>query len=182
MSDLRWYVARTNPNCEERAHASLTEAGFQPYMPKLRRLIVHHRSKKEIEREFPLMTGYLFLGMPVNPALQHWGVVRTCDGVKGVLGVNGTPEPVPTKEVNAIWDAEFARKYDLALPVIVARRGVKDHGFKPGQPVEITSGPFSGFAGMVKDGRSKVAIRILTKIFGGMTEVEIPVDGLRLVA
>lgn len=171
-----WYVVHCNPRCEQRAKESLSEAGFSTYLPVGRKLIVHHRSKKEIEREFPLLVGYLFVAVPRNA--RHWGYIRVCDGVKGVLGINGLPLPVPACQVEAIHEAQFLGRFDDTRK----RKKRSKHGFRRNQRVRIANGPFSGFVAMVHDPRGLEQIKVMAELFGRMTEVTVPVDGIELAA
>ncbi|ORE89757.1 transcription termination/antitermination NusG family protein [Aurantimonas sp. 22II-16-19i] len=175
-----WFAVRTNPRCEDRAIVTLGARGFEAYLPKGRKLIVHHRTKKTIERTFPLLVGYVFLMMPSDPARRHWGLVRECHGVKGVLGVDGTPKALPFDEVEALQLAETENR--LRFESARRQRASGRHGFKEGDDARIATGPFSGFVGQVVDADSRKAIRLLISVFGGMNEVSVPVDALDRVA
>ena len=56
-----WYVVRTNIKCEKRALSALTAAGYEAYLPLMRRDVVHHRTKKVITKELVLFNRYLFV-------------------------------------------------------------------------------------------------------------------------
>ncbi|WP_185982992.1 transcription termination/antitermination protein NusG [Aureimonas mangrovi] len=177
---VEWYAVRTNPQCEGRALATLGEKGFDAWLPMGRKVIVHHRSKKEIERTFPLLVGYIFLAMPADPTMRHWGVVRECQGVKAVLGVEGAPQALPFAEVDALRLAEVEER--LRFASVRRRQAMGVEAFKAGEDVRIVVGPFSGFIGQVVDAASRRAIRLLISVFGGMNEVCVPVDAIEQVA
>lgn len=167
----QWYIVRTNPQCENRAVRSLTEAGFDAYTPILRKPIIHHRTKKRIVREFPLMRGYIFLGM--GGPQRHWGFVRKCDGVKSILGIDGRPLAIDTADVEAFRSRELAGEWDGEK-----KRKTRTHGFFKDQEVFIKNGPFTGFVAHVVDPRGLKAIRAVLSIFGRATEMTIPCDYL----
>ena len=170
-----WFVVRTNPRCEDRAVASLAESGFMTYKPGGRKEIIHHRTKKVIERRFPLMVGYIFLAMPSRD--RHWHYVRSCDGVKAVLGVNGTPIEVPCSDVDTIYDSEFRGEFDMSKPL--KHYG---HGYRAGQRVKVLAGPFTGFAADITNARGRQTLKIMVEIFGRMTPADIPVENVELAA
>ncbi len=157
--------------------ATLAAKGFDTFLPKGRKTLIHHRSKRVIEREFPLMVGYLFLAMPVDATQQHWGVARTCDGVHGILGMGDRYVPVPEREVMVLMDAEA----DGRLRFEAAKRNKGQHSFVDGMEARIALGPFTGFVGQVVDASCRKAIRLLISIFGGLSEVVVPVDELEAV-
>jgi len=179
MTPVDWYAIRTNPKCEGRAIRSLGGEGFEPYFPTAKQLVVHHRTRKLIEKERPLFVGYVFL--PVEHGrLFHVGKVRGCDGVRGIMGVCGTPRRIPPGEFAQVVQEE-TRIRDR-FEEMKRRRTSQDHTYRIGDKVHVKSGPFTGFQGEVVDARSRRAIKVLTEIFGRMTEVAVPLDYLAVAA
>jgi transcription antitermination factor NusG len=180
---IQWFVVRTNPRCERRAKASLADAGFETYAPTGRRGIIHHRTKKLIVKEYPILVGYIFLVMPADRRLQHFGFVRACDGVHSVLGlqaqVGGAPRylPIPASVVDKLHDEEFRGSFDDTRQV-AAKRKTRAHGFAEDDAVRVTAGPFSDFTATVCDARGQEQIKVLVEIFGRLTEVSVPVDAI----
>lgn len=104
-----WYVVESNIKCEVKAAQNMAEAGFVPYLPKQKFEIIHHRSKKRVEKTVNLFRQYLFVGMPKNnPA---WFNLRRCEGVKCVLGID-EPMIVPTAQVRSFWRKEHDLQFD----------------------------------------------------------------------
>jgi hypothetical protein len=121
-----WYVARLKPGasreapvrvaapverCSETiAERSLRDAGFEVYFPRMRKEIVHHRTKKRIVRSFPLFTGYAFVNA------FSMGPVRAteCDGIAEIMGVkiDGRPWPVSAALVERFRTAEQNEVFD----------------------------------------------------------------------
>lgn len=166
MSDIRWYVVRTNPQCEDRARASLETAGFVSFLPKMKKETRHPRTKVWRTREYPLLTRYLFLGM--EKGREHWGYVRKCDGVECVLGINGTPMMVPSRHVEAFINAQATGEYDQM------RRSSTKRPYRVADPVMITDGPFQGYHGEVRTLRGKQMVEIMIELLGGMVPVSVP--------
>lgn len=166
-----WFIVRTNPQCENKAVRSLMESGFEAYAPVIRKEVVHHRSKKKLVREFPLLRGYVFLGM-AGP-IRHWGFVRKCDGVKSVLGIDGRPLAIATNDVEAFRSRELAGEWDAT-----AKKKVRAHCFVNGQKLRVKDGPFTSFIAEVVDARGQKAVRAIIDLFGRATEMEIPSDYL----
>ena len=105
-----WYVVRTNIKCEKRALAALTGAGYEAYLPLMRRDVVHHRTKKVVTKELVLFNRYLFVAQPARDA--DWFRLRRCDGVETVLGANGRYLPVDARAVEAFRQAEAELEFD----------------------------------------------------------------------
>ncbi|GGD30883.1 transcription termination/antitermination protein NusG [Aureimonas glaciei] len=165
MSDLRWYVLRSNPNCEDRAQASLEAAGFVSFIPKYRRERRHKRTKEWLIKEYPLFSRYLFLGL--EPGREHWGQVRKCDGVESAVNINGTPLRVSAHEIQQVIDAQATGEFDDL------RRSSVKRPHAAGDLIYIESGPFAGFHANVTSLKGKRAIEVMIQIFGRETAVSL---------
>lgn len=163
---LTWYAVQTNPNCEERAELGLLERGFVAYLP---REVKWHRptrrgkaAPERVKKARPLMTGYLFVGMCGLQSIYH---VRQTDGVRSVVGVNGTPVRIPERFIHKLLDREERGFFDETRPI----RGKH----RPGDKVTITAGPFSDRLGEVleaiEDGKLRVEV-------AGLFGVGVPVE------
>lgn len=152
---LIWYAAQTNPNCEVRAEAGLQERGFVVYLPRETRWHrATRRGKAEAKREpksRPLMVGYLFVGMCRLQSVYH---ARQTDGIRSLVGVNGTPTAIPARFIERLKDREDRGYFDETRP-ITGRH-------KAGDKVTVTEGPFAHRLGEVleeiPDGRLRVEI------------------------
>ena len=105
-----WYIVQTNPNCETKAASEIRRAGFRAYLPKLARLVWHHRQKAHTTPRRPALVGYLFMRFPDGQ--PNWYALRQCQGVKGVLYCDGRPYTVPQQTVAAILRDQRAMTYD----------------------------------------------------------------------
>lgn len=163
---LVWYAIQTNPNCEARAELGLLERGFVAYLP---REVRWHRptrrgkaAPERVRKARPLMIGYLFVGMC---GLQSIYAVRQVDGVRAVVGVNGSPVQIPDRTIQKLLDREERGFFDETRPV----RGKH----KAGDKVTITTGPFADRMGEVlaaiEDGKLRVEV-------AGLFGVGVPVE------
>lgn len=108
MSDT-WFIVQTNPNNERKAVAEIRRAGFRAHMPRLAKVRRHHRTGEMIMKRRPLMTGYIFMRFP-GPV--NWYALRQCQGVKGVLYIDGRPYAMPSADVAAIMRAQRSMAYE----------------------------------------------------------------------
>ena len=114
----------------------------------------HRRTYKR--RVFP---GYILVEMLLTE--QSWYVVRNTPGVTGFVGSGSEPTPLQDEEVDKI-----IKRMEVDSPKIKV-------GFREGQTVRITDGPFADFTGIVDElflDRGKV--RVLISMFGRETPIE----------
>lgn len=104
-----WYIVQCNPNCERKAIGEIRRAGFRAHMPRLAKVRRHHRTKQPIIKRRPMMTGYIFMRFP-GP--ENWYALRKCQGVKGVLYVDGRPFQLAREEVAAIMRAQRSMSFE----------------------------------------------------------------------
>jgi len=104
-----WYIVQTNPNCERKAVAEIRRHGFRAHMPRLAKVRTHHRTKEPIITRRPLLTGYIFMRF-AGP--ENWYALRQCNGVKGVLYVDGRPYTLAREKVASIMRAERSMAYE----------------------------------------------------------------------
>lgn len=104
-----WFIVQTNPNCERKAVAEIRRAGFRAHMPRLAIVRRHHRTGESIVKRRPLMTGYVFMRF-TGP--ENWFALRKCQGVKGVLYLDGRPYHLPRADVATIMRAQRAMTHE----------------------------------------------------------------------
>lgn len=155
----------------------LEEKGFDHYFPRMRKEIRHHRTKKLIERRFPLFAGYVFVGMPsANPDLYS---LAQCRGVAYVLGVDGHPWRVPAAEIERLRADEVNMVFDDTREARLKRR---EEGqtrretiamqYPTGAEVRVSEGPFAGFHGHVTGVTGKGHVKAMLDLFGRLTPCE----------
>ncbi|MBZ9653527.1 transcription termination/antitermination protein NusG [Phyllobacterium lublinensis] len=174
-----WYVVRTTVKGEEKAFENIRKAGYDVYLPRRRMEVQHRRTKAYVVKDQPLMPRYLFVGQPrINPDFYR---LRKCDGVEGVLGVNGRPIRVSEYSVEDIYIAEIQMDFDDTRAARIHRKeelaSVKENTarqFPPGQSIFVIdpANPFSEHAGVVQEVTNAGKIRALMLIFGRMTPIE----------
>ena len=94
---------------------------------------------------------------------QSWDVVRNTPGVTGFVGSGNRPVPLLEAEVNQILQqtAEAPR--------------VKV-GYRNGQSIRVTSGPFVDFVGVVDEiNEEKGKLKVFLSLFGRETLVELDI-------
>jgi transcriptional antiterminator NusG len=93
---------------------------------------------------------------------QSWNVVRNTPGVTGFVGGGNKPAPLPEDEVNRILKQMSTETPRLKV------------GFRPGQSVRVTDGPFVDFMGIVDEiNTEKGKVKVLLTLFGRETPVEL---------
>ncbi|KQT52258.1 MULTISPECIES: transcription termination/antitermination protein NusG [unclassified Aureimonas] len=175
---LDWFVVRTNPNCEDRAVASIREAGFEAYKPERRKEYQHNRSKRWIERTFPLFVGYVFLGLPAGRPHQ-FGRIRLCDGVKMILGSNprdprSRPIAVPSRLIAELLEMQAAGQFDDMRAPIAA-----PHDFVEGEVVTLVTGALAKLQLTVADPAGREQIIVLGEMFASVRELGVAAKKLR---
>lgn len=147
---LTWNIAISAPGRELKAWAGLKERGFTAYLPMETRW---KSGKKVRERtDFPLFTGYLFVG--IAPWQSHMEV-RAIDGVRGFVMSGLSPARVDPLFVYDMQARQTAGEFDRTPPVRCT--------YRPGQQAKITmDGPYKGLIGDIleadEDGRVKLLL------------------------
>lgn len=173
----RWFVVQTNIKSERKAEDNLRLAGFDVYLPTYRVEIKNKRTNTYITRERPLLMRYMFVGMDMRA--QHFGFVRACEGVESLLGVNGTPIPVPARDIEALYLAEFDMRFDDTRAARIhrkeeaaTRKQTLEMKYAKGNAVTVTAGPFASFGGLVDEVTKKGNVRVIMSLFGSLVPAE----------
>jgi transcriptional antiterminator NusG len=198
---MAWYVIRTNIKCEDKAERNLREAGFGTYAPWQRFEKWNRRKNKHILHERRIVPRYLFVEVG-NRAINEvpWGVIRACEGVESVLGVNGRPVPLSERsasrqgfsdieKLQAIMEAEAQRVFDETREGKLYRREIGKTKkettrmkFPAGTKVRINDGPFATFGGEISNVTGKGMLQVMTSIFGRLTPVELEPSQVEAIA
>lgn len=157
-ADREWFLIYTNPKCERRAQLGLMRAGYQTYLPTMRRVIEKpgHPTTERIVAMFPR---YLFVSG------KQRTMIRTIDGVQDVVRNGLDWAPVPPLAIAAM--VSFQNE-----PV----KEDKGPRFKIGSEVKIVDGPFASFYAVVEQTMSHEIARVFVNIFGRETKVDLHVD------
>jgi len=93
-----WYAVKTRSNYEHRVAQDLMQKGIECYLPIFRQL--HHWKDRAKVVEVPVFRGYVFTSFEDGP-VARLAIVRS-DGVASILGMAGTPTPIPDDEIESV--------------------------------------------------------------------------------
>lgn len=170
----RWVVATCRVGREDEVSDSLTAAGIECWCPRERLRARPRRGLPAVDIFRPIFRGYLFVR--VVPDGRAYAGLLVAARLRGLMGQGGVPYlmPQPLMEVLMLSAVESERKQKDVnelppLPDLVGKR------------VVIRSGPFAEFTVTVRKllaKRRQVVIDV--PLFGGMSEVNVDVDSIRL--
>ena len=167
-----WYIVQTYSGYENKVKTNLDQRVkhmdmggkiFEVFIPEEEEIEIHDGQRRTVKRK--LFPGYVLVQMIMDD--DSWYVVRNTPGVTGFAGnISETdksrPMPMADEEVNRI-----RRQTQLAAPRI-------NVGFKVGEAVRVTDGPFVDFVGQVDEiNLDKGKVRVMVSMFGRETPVEL---------
>ncbi len=166
--EAKWYVVHTYSGYENKVKANIEKIienrGMQDQIyevavPIQDHLEVKNGQKKTVSRKvFP---GYVLLNMIMND--DTWYVVRNTRGVTSFVGPGSKPVALTDDEVAAMG--------------IEVNREVIDINID--ETVRISSGPFEGSVGTVKEiNNNKRSVIVRLSVFGRETPVEVDFDNI----
>jgi len=166
-SDKQWYVIHTYSGHEERVKKNLEQrikfmdSGneiTQVVIPTEDEIEVKSGRRRTVTRK--ILPGYVLVQMKMDE--NSWSVVRNTPGVTGFVGSGNTPTPLREKEVS-----EILKQMSAEAPKVKV-------GFRKGQSVRVTDGPFIDFVGVVDViNMEKGKVKVLLSLFGQETPVEL---------
>ncbi len=164
-----WYVVHCYSGYEEKVKKNLEQRiesmGMKDYIfevivPTEEVIEIKDGQRQVVKRR--IFPGYVLVKMIMNE--RSWYVVRNTPGVTGFVGIGSKPTPLTEEEVEKIMQRIYAPAPQIEV------------GFKPGERVRITEGPFAEFIGIVDEVfPDKGKVRILLSFFGRETPVELDV-------
>ena len=165
-NDKQWFVVHTYSGYEERVKRNLEQRirfmdndgdVAQVVVPTEEEIEVRSGQRRTLAKR--MLPGYVLVEMQMTD--QSWNIVRNTPGVTGFVGGGNTPVPLLEEEVNQIL-----RQTTEAPKVRV--------GFRQGQSVRVTSGPFVDFVGVVDEiNVEKGKVKVFLSLFGRETSVEL---------
>jgi transcriptional antiterminator NusG len=166
-NDKLWYVIHTYSGHEERVKKNLEQrikfmdSGneiLQVVIPTEDEIEVKSGRRRTVTRK--ILPGYVLVKMKMDE--NTWSIVRNTPGVTGVVGSGNTPTPLREKEVSEILKQMAAEAPKVKI------------GFRKGQSVRVTDGPFIDFVGVVDEiNMEKGKVKVLLSLFGQDTPVEL---------
>lgn len=170
----RWVVATCRVGREDEVSDSLTAAGIECWCPRERLRARPRRGLQAVDIFRPIFRGYVFVR--IVPDSKAYAGLLIAARLRGLMGRDGVPYLMPEPLMQA-----------LMLAAVESERKQKDVGDLPplpdlvGKRVVIRSGPFTDFAVTVRKllaKRRQVVVDVM--MFGGMTEMIVDVDSVRL--
>jgi len=153
------YEDRVRKNLEQRIKSM--DAGdevFQVIVPTEEEVEIKSGQKRTIQRK--ILPGYVLVEMKMTD--RSWRIVRETPNVTGFVGTAGKPVPLKKEEVDSIVKQMHAETPRVKV------------GFKEGQSVRVTDGPFTDFVGVVDEvATEKGKVKVLLSLFGRETPVEL---------
>jgi transcriptional antiterminator NusG len=166
-NDKQWFVIHTYSGHEERVKKNLEQrikfmdSGSditQVVIPTEDEIEVRGGRRRTVTRK--ILPGYVLVQMKMDE--KSWSVVRNTPGVTGFVGSGSTPTPLREKEVS-----EILKQMAAEAPKVKV-------GFRKGQSVRVTDGPFIDFVGVVDEiNMEKGKVKVLLSLFGQETPVEL---------
>jgi transcriptional antiterminator NusG len=163
----QWFVIHTYSGYEERVKKNLEQrikamdSGdevFEVTIPTEEEIEVKNGQRRTVTKK--ILPGYVLVQM--NMSDQSWNVVRNTPGVTGFVGSGNKPVPLREEEVSQIL-----RQMEAEAPKVKV-------GFRKGQSIRVTDGPFIDFVGVVDDiSLEKGKVKVLLSLFGRETPVEL---------
>ena len=153
------YEQRVKKNLEQRIKFMDTESEIsQIVIPTEEEIQVKNGQRYSVTKK--ILPGYVLVQMKMSD--QSWNVVRNTPGVTGFVGSGNKPAPLPEEEINRILKQMSAEAPKVKV------------GFRKGQSVRVTDGPFIDFVGVVDDiNEGKGKVKVLLFLFGRETPVEL---------
>jgi transcription termination/antitermination protein NusG len=165
--EKQWFVIHTYSGHEERVKKNLEQrikfmdSGnevMQVVIPTEDEIEVRSGHRKTITRK--ILPGYVLVQMKMDE--NSWSIVRNTPGVTGFVGSGNTPTALSDKEA-----AEILKQMTAEAPKVKI-------GFRKGQSVRVTDGPFIDFVGVVDEiNMEKGKVKVLLSLFGQETPVEL---------
>ena len=163
----RWFVVHTYSGYEERVKKNLEqrikfmdtgEEISQVVIPTEEEIEVRNGQRRTVTKK--ILPGYVLVQMRMTD--QSWNIVRNTPGVTGFVGSGNKPTPLKEEEVDQILKQMAAEAPRVKV------------GFRKGQSIRVTDGPFIDFVGVVDDiSPAKGKVKVLLSLFGRETPVEL---------
>jgi len=166
-NENHWFVIHTYSGHEERVKKNLEQriklidSGdeiSQIIVPTEEEVEVRGGQRRTVAKK--ILPGYVLVQMQMSD--QSLNIVLNTPGVTGFVGSGNKPVPLREEEVSQIL-----KQMESETPRVKV-------GFKQGQSVRVTDGPFTDFVGIVDEiSADKGKVKVLLSLFGRETPVEL---------
>ncbi len=164
---LKWFVIRTKPHREMNARLQYERQQYEVYLPIIRTVVRHARSKKEVLR--PFFPGYLFLRL--DPETCDWISICSTYDVAGPIRFGDEYVPVP----DWVIDDLKAREIDG----VICLQPVSPEWLVPGAAIGVRVNEGVIVPGIVYSDRGKDNVIVLLELLGREVKSRIPLDRLQ---
>ena len=175
---IEWYAVHTYVGHEEKVRTNMMQRAkslgmadmvYQVIVPSEETVEHAGGGKKEVVKR-KLFPGYVFVQMDLGDNLDEpneaWEVVRNTPGVTGFVGTATRAVPL-TQEEEARMLGTLGISETKETPKVRV-------SFNVGEMVQVTSGPFADFTGVVSElNPERGKVKVLVSIFGRETPVEL---------
>ena len=163
----QWFAVHTYSGYEERVQKNLEQRRkFMDTAQEISKVVVPTEEEIEVrggkKRNVvkKILPGYVLIEMGMSD--QSWNIVRNTPGVTGFVGSGNKPVPLQEEEVSQILKRMTAEAPKVKI------------GFRQGQSIRVTDGPFIDFVGVVDElSLEKGKVKVLLTLFGRETPVEL---------
>lgn len=151
QSAVLWYLLYCKPRQELRAQQHLANQGFHSFVPQI--TLQKLRANRWCDVTEPLFPRYLFLHLPAGQEL-NMRAIRATRGITDFVRFGLQLATVPQQLVAQLTAQQITLKQQLP-----------EAGFKPGEAVNILTGPFAGLQAVFNttdgDKRSVILVSLL---------------------
>jgi transcriptional antiterminator RfaH len=160
---LAWYLVQCKPNAERVAVQNLSNQGFNSFLPLQK--LTNRRAQTFQTPLRPLFPGYLFV--EINASNVDWRKINSTRGIVRLVRFSLYPHPVPASVMQSLF--ANCNEGNIFEPEEV---------LKAGDRIQVTQGPFTGFAAKIAEISSNKRIYMLLEIMGQTSTIAIPHDHL----
>ena len=153
------YEERVKKNLEQRLKSLDMESEItEVVIPTEEEIEVKNGQRRTVNKK--IMPGYVLVNMTMTD--NSWSMVRNTPGVTGFVGSGNKPVPLKDEEVGQIL-----KQMEAEAPRVKV-------GFRKGQSIRVSDGPFIDFVGIVDEiSTEKGKVKVLLTLFGRETPVEL---------
>ncbi|TET40499.1 MAG: transcription termination/antitermination factor NusG [Dehalococcoidia bacterium] len=167
IPDGHWYLVYTYSGREQKAKRNLDQRiksmdvedkVFEVVIPTVKEIEIKGGQRRSVSKK--LFPGYIMVKMNLDE--ESWDMVRNTPGVVGFASGGSKPSPLTREEADRILERMQEAPAEVSI------------GFRKGESVRITTGPFVDFIGKVDEmNLDKGKVVVLLNLFGRQTSVEL---------
>ncbi len=162
--EKNWYAVYTIVRHEKAVNSALLEKDIDTFLP-LREVISQWKDRKK-KVLLPLFPGYLF----INSTLEDRLTILNTPGIVRILGVTGSPIPIPDEQVEAIKKLIESRLPYDPYPY-----------YNEGKMVMVVNGPLQGVVGRILQKRTSNKLILSVDLIKRSVSVEVQAEDVELV-